>query len=148
MKTSWWPKDVQWCCRHTLGHEDWLVTKYCWQCRWELHQVLVSSLWCIDPCCKQCVECSIHLPPVLDSFEVCNDWKAKKEEKPSGFVWWAIPSFGPLDATCQAAMNHQTFFQTASWHHRYPCYVFRQPPCALETADWHRKAEPIITNYS
>lgn len=45
-------------------------------------KVLVSSLWYIDPCRKQFVERSIHLPPVLDPFEGYNDWKAKKEKKP------------------------------------------------------------------
>ena len=45
-------------------------------------KVLVSSLWYIDPCRKQFVERSIHLPPVLDPFEGYNDWKTKKEKKP------------------------------------------------------------------
>lgn len=45
-------------------------------------KVLVSSLWYIDPCRKQFVERSIHLPPVLDPFEGYNNWKAKKEKKP------------------------------------------------------------------
>jgi len=47
--------------------------------------VLVSSLWYIDPCHKQFVERSIHLPPVLDPFEVYND-EGKKGEEASAFV--------------------------------------------------------------
>ena len=45
-------------------------------------KVLVGSLWYIDPCRRQFVERSIHLPSVLDPFEGYNDWKGKKEKKP------------------------------------------------------------------
>ena len=45
-------------------------------------KVLVSSLRYIDPCRKQFVERSIHLPPVLDPLEGHNDWKTKKEKNP------------------------------------------------------------------
>ena len=42
-------------------------------------KVAVSALWYIDPCRKQFVERSIHLPTILDQFQ---GWKAKKQKKP------------------------------------------------------------------
>ena len=45
-------------------------------------KVLTSALWYIDPCHKQFHDRSISLPPIVDRFEGCNDWKAKKIKKP------------------------------------------------------------------
>ena len=42
-------------------------------------KIIVSTLWYIDPCWKQFVECGIHLPSVLDQFLGYNDWKTKKK---------------------------------------------------------------------
>ena len=44
-------------------------------------KVLVSALWYINPCRKQFVDHSIHLPMPLDKFQGYNDWKAKKQKK-------------------------------------------------------------------
>ena len=49
-------------------------------------KVIVSALWYIDPCRKQFVECSIHLPTVLNQFQGYNDWKAKKTKKAPAFI--------------------------------------------------------------
>ena len=45
-------------------------------------EVLVSSLWYLDPCRKQFIDRSISLPSVLDHFQGYNDWKSKKEKQP------------------------------------------------------------------
>ena len=46
-------------------------------------KVIVSALWYIDPCRKQFIERSIHLPVVLDQFQGYNDWKDKEQKNPS-----------------------------------------------------------------
>ena len=45
-------------------------------------KVIVSALWYTDPCRKQFIKRSIHLPTALDQFQGYNDWKAKKQKKP------------------------------------------------------------------